>query len=304
MSSLTSEALPTSGSLNLMVPKLDKEAANWSIWRDRMEMAFESQGLWDVMTGLENCQAEPASPLANAPSTELASLLTIHASTLKLIKEWRKSNVTAQLLLLNSMTDNHAGRISKKKTAKEQWDMLVAKLEPSTDLIRVDKRRALGEIRCAAGGDIRAHFNCFLQCHRELVAAGGTIDNKDLTQLVILSIPNEEYQTHIQLVMTTACLMNKSLTLSQLISEITSEFNSWKILARAADDTQKLTEALFASTPQPSNGNCASNISCWDCGENHKWADCPHAGGVRNNQQPQANSWRGHVTVVGLQTQI
>jgi hypothetical protein len=79
------------------------------------------------------------------------------------------------------------------RLVKEQWDMLITKFKPSTDLIQVDKHHALGEICCTAGGDIHTHFNHFLQCHGELVTAGGTIDNNKLTQLVILSIPNEEY---------------------------------------------------------------------------------------------------------------
>jgi uncharacterized membrane protein YgcG len=193
-------------------------------------------------------------------------------------------------VLLACIADNHIGRISRKKTLKEQWDLLLTEHEPNTDLVHVDKRQVLGEIRCTAGGDIRVHFDSFLSCYGELIAAGGSIADSDLIQMVIMSMPNEEYRAHIQLVMTTAHLMNTPVTANQLISEITVEYNSRKIMAHAASTTNHQNKALYVAPPHQPNPSRPSSPSCWTCQGNHRQADCPQERG----QMPNHNSsWHG-----------
>lgn len=187
--------MPTSGSsLHLSVPKLDRFATKWSTWHLTIETVFKACGLMDIVDGTNPQPSNPLTLLSpSATAKDHKTHDTTHKDTTTSIKEWQKTNASAHALIINSVKENHLSCIGKLKTSKQQWDTLVATFEPCTNLICVDQHQALGEVCCAAGGDVCTHFDRFLKCHREYTVAGHTIDNQDLVQLILLSILSKEY---------------------------------------------------------------------------------------------------------------
>jgi len=100
-----------------------------------------------------------------------------------LVKQQIFSTISDQLLL----------RVQNLGSASKIWDEICKIHEGKTELVQIDLRRRLQELRCDEGRDIKAHFTEQLRLRESLAGMGASIDDRDFYAITLGSLP-ESYR--------------------------------------------------------------------------------------------------------------
>src|SRR6266436_6709797 len=86
-----------------------------------------------------------------------------------LVKQHMFSTISDRLLL----------RVQGLLSASKIWDEICTIHEGKTELVQVDLRRRLQDMRCDEQGDIRTHFSDLMRMREQLAGMGAVIDERD-----------------------------------------------------------------------------------------------------------------------------
>jgi hypothetical protein len=113
--------------------------------------------------------------------------------------------------------------IKDEKDLKLVWEAIVKDAEDQSDMHQTDARRRLHEMRCDDEGDIKAHLTEMIQLSQELAAMGSIIANKDLTAIIMASLP-PSYRSFLQSISASARVVSKTVEPFDLMHWITEEY--------------------------------------------------------------------------------
>jgi hypothetical protein len=103
------------------------------------------------------------------------------------------------------------------------WAEICKIHEDKSDLMQIDLRRRLTDMRCDESDDTCNHFSG-LQKLREMLAGMGTsISDADFTAIIMGSLP-ESYQPILSSISAAACIAKVPLTPYNLISFVSEEY--------------------------------------------------------------------------------
>ena len=150
------------------IEKLDGSGlvdSNYSAWRFVLTRLLKDKGYWEVIVP------------AQVPSgTEVPKL------------DEKKDNA-AFSLIVSTIKYSQVGYIEQCNTAKEAWE----KLAEIHEGIGARGRRALTQqlttMRLTEGGDVQTHLDTFKRTATRLKALGAALDDIDLVNWLIISLP-------------------------------------------------------------------------------------------------------------------
>lgn len=174
------------------------DGRNFDSWKYRVENFLEAQGVLEVL------------------STEKPELTATNSAE---VQSWRDNNATAKNLIICLVDDNHLEYIKGKTTAKAMWSALVSTFSGTNMAKQNMLRTRLDRLRYEMGSDMKRHFTKFDESVRELVAAGGKLDNSEIIYYLFKSFP-EDFQP---LITALENLPDDTLTLEYAKSRLLNE---------------------------------------------------------------------------------
>jgi hypothetical protein len=114
-------------------------------------------------------------------------------------------------------------RVQKLDNAAKIWAEICTIHEGKTELVQIDMRQRLHDMRCEEGGDTKTHLSKMLWICESLAGMGATIDDKDFYAIILGSLP-ESYRPLLSSINATARINKKILTPDELINLITEEY--------------------------------------------------------------------------------
>src|ERR1700719_3411955 len=158
---------------------------NYATWAIHMRSALQSKYLWALVKGKETRPVSPvAAPGGPAPSAE--EIARVEA----LIDEWEAKDKAAQGLMYRSTDESQWPHVSDCKTAIEMWDTW--KQIHQTNRQATNAYYHLKELftkKYVDGTSMEDHIATMLNLRQLIIQAGGTIDDLQMSQALILSFP-------------------------------------------------------------------------------------------------------------------
>ena len=158
---------------------------NYATWAIHMRSALQSKYLWALVKGKETRPVSPvAAPGGPAPSAE--EIARVEA----LIDEWEAKDEAAQGLMYGSTDESQWPHVSDCKTAVEMWDTW--KTIHQTNKQSTNAYYYLKELytkKYVDGTSMEDHIAALLNLRQRIVQSGGTVDDSQMSQAMILSLP-------------------------------------------------------------------------------------------------------------------
>src|ERR1700731_3990386 len=158
---------------------------NYATWAIHMRSVLQSKYLWSLIKGKEVCPATPTGSADGSPpkADELARVQT-------LIDEWEAKDEAAQGLMYGSTDESQWPHVSDCKTAVEMWDTW--KTIHQTNKQSTNAYYYLKELytkKYVDGTSMEDHIAALLNLRQRIVQSGGTVDDSQMSQAMILSLP-------------------------------------------------------------------------------------------------------------------
>ena len=255
------------------VPKLAADGTNWVVYRDRMAWAMESRALADHLTNQTMPQAYATAGVVNG----------LDAPT-----RWALGEAAVKQAIAASVPDSVFMRIRGGTRAMDVWDELRALFEGRTQMIVVDLRRQLQNLKCGDKDNVRTHFDNIANLREQLAAMGTTIPDNEYTSILLSSIPST-YDHNTSAMATTTALTNAALTPNMVIRLITDEYDR-RTLKKPKDGQD---EALGADAGKKTK-KAKKDVECFNCKKRgHMKPDCWAKGGGKEGQGPKKKGQEG-----------
>lgn len=104
-------------------------AANWTRWKREITLLLRHHDVLEIVTGQTTAPVEPADATVNTAARE---------QYLACLKAHQKKDDLAQLIIVNSLNDEHVDMTSICDTAKATWDKLISIYEQNSGQ-RIDR---------------------------------------------------------------------------------------------------------------------------------------------------------------------
>ncbi|OJA12498.1 hypothetical protein AZE42_13426 [Rhizopogon vesiculosus] len=157
--------LPSSNSSLFNVPQLVEDGTNWITYKERILTVIGARGLMWYVDGqatkpipyaLDAKTGKPVKPDGMPlTATEIEELDD------KIDKFYQKDSLVKQQIF-GTITDRLLLRVQKLKVSAKIWAEVCVIHEGKTELVQIDLRRRLQDMRCEEGGDVKAHFGKLL----------------------------------------------------------------------------------------------------------------------------------------------
>jgi hypothetical protein len=95
--------------------------------------------------------------------------------------------------------------------------------EGKTELVQIDLRHCLQEMRCEEHGDVKVHFSKLLHLHKSLIGIGTAIEDRDFNVIILASLP-ESYHPLLSSINTAVKITGTPLNPYELVNTITEEY--------------------------------------------------------------------------------
>lgn len=190
--------------------------------------------------------------------------------------------------------------IKDKETAYAMWENLVATFEPKSRAKRVLLRKKLNSMKCSSSESLENFFLNFDKLVSEYRSAGGDLDDEDLVETLLASLP-DNYDNVVTVLETMEgdCTYDKAKT-ALLEREL-------KLVEKHANaNTETSTSVAFSSKKgkfnnRNRNRNKKKDIRCYTCGEaGHKSPSCPKKGTSTSNEHSYAFMTNGNEKVISF----
>ena len=173
----------------IKVPMLKVDRSNWIIYKSRIELAAEAQGLHGYLIGTK--------VLPRHPQTGKDDTWTPNKDEQKLIDEydkaepkWTKENAKVKQIIAASTPDMLYLKFHSLGSAHSLWEALASEFEQCSGVVAIELRRKLQGVHCGEKADVRAHFSKMELMWQELASLGHLISDSDYTAILLGSLPS------------------------------------------------------------------------------------------------------------------
>ena len=195
------------------------------------------------------------------------------------IDKWDYKDQITCYLLSQCLPDTTAMQVSHFKTVKECWEKVTEEFTAKSMYVKNDLEHTFLLMRCPKGGDVQAFLTSLTYKHKELVAAGVTISNKDYEHTVLKGIPDElaRYAAHL-LGSARLTNLNTIVDTNMLIGYICKEAECIKNCHTGSQLNQggkkdgQSDKALAATGLEGGNKKGHRKGKCHNCGKPGHWA--------------------------------
>jgi len=294
-----SDALLTSNSPSLVIPKLRDDGTNWADYEPRARRAMGSKGL---VAHLEGRAKQPVpyvqvndvlmvSTNPDVPATEDQ----IEAREKK-ITEYEQKEYLAQHLILSSTSPRLSQKVLQMTTAKAMWDAVKLDATAKSSLHQVDILNKLQTMKCPSSSDskthlseVKTHFEKMTQLREHLRVTNSPISDSTFVSIIISSMP-EVYRPTIQTVETTMKVTGSQIPPDDLIAIFLQEAEHRVIETGHSKNAESAMAAASGGKKQSKKkgkGKGKTNLICDNCHKpGHSKEDCWGPGGDKEGQGP------------------
>ena len=198
----------------------------------------------------------------------------------KKIDEYHQKDSLVKQQIFSTISDQLLLRVQSLGSASDIWNEVCKIHEGKTELVQIDLRRRLQELRCDEGGDIKAHFAEQLRLHESLAGMGASIDDRDFYAIILGSLP-ESYRPLLSSINAAAKIASKPLTPYELINVVTEEYEHRQLTERRTGKKGS-NSAFTASTTQGkgrgtsgSSSQANQDITCHNCNRKGHYTPVP-----------------------------
>ena len=292
--------LPSTSSTLFNVPKLAEDGTNWITYKERTLTAIGARGLMRYADG-RAIQPVPfvVDPKTNQPVKSDGTAATqteIDDQNDKIDEFYQKDSLVKQQIF-STISDRVLLLVQKLDGAYAIWAEICRIHEGKTELVQIDLRRRLQEMRCEEGGDIKAHFSEQLRLRESLAGMGAAILDRDFYAIILGSLP-ESYRPLVSSINAAAKIAQKPLTPHELVNIITEEYEHRQLTERRTSKkagNAALSAKMHAGKANTMNSSSQNNqdITCHNCDrKGHYKSDCWRKGGGKEGQGPRQRKGR------------
>jgi hypothetical protein len=178
-------SLPSTNSSLFNIPKLAEDGSNWISYMERTLTAIGARGLmWHI-----NGSAIKPIPFDVDPTTKVitkkdgSTALQTEIDEHDKIDEYYQKNSLVTQQIFSTITDRLLLHVQKLKDVSEIWKEICQIHEGKMELVQIDLRWCLQEMRCDEGGDVKAHFAELLWLRESLAGMGSVLVDTDFPPL-------------------------------------------------------------------------------------------------------------------------
>ena len=291
-------ALPGSNS-TIFISKLADDGTNWVDYKTKLMIAMGSRGLMGHIEG----QALRPSPymvvndvamLADGKTPATEEQIETRE---KRIEDFDMREYLARHVIINSVSMRLAQKIGQLTSSKDMWGAVKADSEGRSTLYQIDMQRWLQELRCAKGGDAKAHLTEMAKLRGELAAMGSEVKDADFTVMVIGSLP-PSYRPLLSSITGAAKVTKIDLNPNDVVQAILDEYEHRTIQEHAT----KGDAAMFVKPNGKPKGRNSKpkkdrDVECFNCKKKgHTRNECWRTGGGAEGQGPHQRKKNSNTT--------
>ena len=135
---------------------------NWTPWKARIVSLLEECELWEIV---EQAVTLPTDPI--------------------LLSEFKKKNVRAKRIILDSVKDHIIPHVVRKDYAYQMWESLSNLYQNSNQNRKMVLREKLRSTKMARGESVTSYCTRVSQVSDELVVVGEMVDNAELIRVAL-----------------------------------------------------------------------------------------------------------------------
>jgi len=269
--------------INTLLPKLDRDGANWLIWKHRTQMFLTAKKLSHHLDHSTPPPPEPSELKSGASADETQA----HEQAIANWNEWKQQDSEVKFYIESGIPDTLLVKVLNSTSAKVLWETILSDHQTRSETYQAEMLRRLQNERCSEVEDVRLHFAKMLKLREELAATGKTITEDHFTSILTNSLPTSVYGTVITTAYTALKMHDRSPTSRQLIEAIEEEYTRRQF----ASGGQGSSTALFANPQGQSKRNKkkkpnrCTNVKC-RYRHTHEFKDCRSEGGPQHASNP------------------
>jgi hypothetical protein len=204
----------------------------------------------------------------------------------KRIDDFETKQYLARHIMINSIPTRLAQTIKDEKDPKLVWEAIVKDAEDKSDMHQTDAQRRLHEMRCDDEGDLKAHLTEMIQLSQELAAMGSTIADKDLTAIIMASLP-PSYRSFLQSITASARVVSKTIEPFDLVHWVTEEYELRLKQTQRDKGGGTVLSVKAGKGRRGKEKKKKRDVECFNCHKiGHTIAECWHPGGGKEGQGP------------------
>jgi hypothetical protein len=230
-----SDALLTSNSSSLVIPKLCDNGTNWADYEPQARRAMGLKGLVMHLKG----QVRLLTPYALINGISMV-FTNLNVSAIedqikareRRIMEYEQKEYLAQHLILSPTLPHLSQKLLQHTTAKTMWDDIKLDATTKSSLHQVNILNRLQTMKCPSSSDlkthlseVKSHFEKMTQLREHLLVTNSPISDPTYISIIISSMP-ETYHPTIQTVKTTMNVMDTRILPNDLIAIFLQEAES------------------------------------------------------------------------------
>ena len=161
----------------LRIPKLDVSGSNWVIFKDHFTWALDARGILEHINGTTS---EPKDPISAEERKKAKDRLTMEQKKLetewkKDVKDWKQGEAVAKQQIASSIPDSLFMKVWAKGSMYDIWTELGKHFEKRSQMVSIDLRQRLQELRCTEKGNIVEHFADLRTMWEDLASMGESL---------------------------------------------------------------------------------------------------------------------------------
>jgi len=268
----------------IKVPMLKADGSNWIIYKSRIELAAEAQGLHGYLTGTK--------VLPRHPQTGKDDTWTLNKDEQKLIDkydkaepEWTKENAKVKQIITASTPDTLYLKFHSLGSAHSLWEALTSEFEQRSGVVAIELCRKLQGVHCGEKADVRAHFSKMELMWQELASLGQLISDSDYTTILLGSLPST-YNSTISSLCISAKMNYQTITPQIVKSSIIDDYDTRHAKSRKPSNTTANDDVTYSVQSK-------KNLLCTNCSKKgHTKENCWAEGGDKAGQGPKGRGNR------------
>jgi hypothetical protein len=195
----------------------------------------------------------------------------------KKLDEYKQWECAVKQTLYGSISNHRLIEIKNLTTAAEAWKKLCSLHEDKSEIVAVDRRAHLQNLRMQEGGDVHAHISEMERICEELSRLGAPVNDSDFGVMLLSSLL-QSYHPMVQTMLAIACKSSSKLTPELIVAHLTINAEYQDTLNQNMSQNSTLSASTGRKKPKRGGKKESAAVSsdkkkCFNCRRPGHWKD-------------------------------